>query len=211
MRYGWLLGLLLVVGCVPSERTDMAALSTPPQWETMLAQSREAKDRQFRTTPDSPLAPDQKADFAGLEYFEADPALYFVGPINYLEKPEPLEMITTAGQARPCERIGWIEFEIAGAKQSLQVYRMTDNPVAAEDLFLPFQDATTGEETYPAGRYLELDGPIGGPYVLDFNKAYNPYCAYGYPERFACPVTPKANRLEVRIAAGERGFLPSKS
>ena len=67
-------------------------------------------------------------------------------------------------------------------------------------------DATTGTETYPAGRYLELFGPPGGPFALDFNRAQNPSCAYGAPERFACPVTPAENRLELRIEAGETGF-----
>ena len=84
---------------------------------------------------------------------------------------------------------------------------MLDNPQeGAADFFLAFTDETTGRETYPAGRYIELDGPPGGPYVLDFNLAYNPYCAYGRPERFACPRTPPENRLSVPIEAGERGY-----
>lgn len=201
--------LLSVVACVPDERADMISLETPPRWDEQIEAFRESKDEQFRTALDSPLSPEQRESFPGLDYYEPDPELYFVGPINFLPEPEPLQMITTAGQPRPCERVGWIEFAVAGEPVQLQVYRMTDNPQAAEDFFLPFQDATTGEETYPAGRYVELSGPPGGPFVLDFNTAYNPYCAYGHPERFACPVTPKDNRLEVRIAAGERGYEDS--
>jgi uncharacterized protein (DUF1684 family) len=66
-------------------------------------------------------------------------------------------------------------------------------------------DGTTGQETYHAGRYVDLQGPEGGPFVLDFNLAYNPWCAYGAAERYVCPVTPPENRLAVRIEAGERG------
>jgi len=68
-------------------------------------------------------------------------------------------------------------------------------------------DKGSGSTTYPAGRYVDLVGPSGGPYVLDFNYAYNPSCAYGDPERFQCPATPAANRLPVPIEAGERGWV----
>ncbi len=94
-------------------------------------------------------------------------------------------------------------FHIDGRPHRLQVYRLADG---TGELFLPFQDLTTGGDTYPAGRYLNLiPSSQTGPYELDFNLAYNPSCAYGGAERFACPVTPPENRLDVRVAAGERG------
>jgi uncharacterized protein (DUF1684 family) len=126
--------------------------------------------------------------------------------------PERFEIGTTAGGLRPAERYGQLSFPLDGEVRTLQVYRMLDNPPEAEESFLvPFRDRTSGKETYPAGRYVNLDGPPGGPYVLDFNVAYNPSCAYGDVQRFACPVTPPENRLDVRIEAGERGFQPSGS
>jgi uncharacterized protein (DUF1684 family) len=76
----------------------------------------------------------------------------------------------------------------------------------AADLFVPFMDATTGKETYPAGRYVNLEEAGPGRYILDFNLAFNPSCAYGAPERFQCPRTPAENRLLVPIRAGERGW-----
>ena len=90
---------------------------------------------------------------------------------------------------------------------TLQVYRLLDLPERSggDGLFLPFKDQTTGKETYAAGRYVDLDGPDDGPFVLDFNLAYNPSCAYGEPERFQCPVTPAENRLPIAVTAGERG------
>ena len=103
------------------------------------------------------------------------------------------------------EKIGYVSFELGDGTHTLQVYRLLDQPPTPDSpgFFLPFTDATSGEDTYPGGRYVELDGPEGGPYVLDFNRAHNPYCAYGAPERFACPVTPPANRLEIPIEVGE--------
>ena len=117
---------------------------------------------------------------------------------------------------------------VDGLPRRLQVYRLLDTGFGAtpEGLLLPFADATAGKETYPSGRYLDVLGPSGeirvvqgvqgrpvavGPFVVDFNRAYNPSCAYGAPERFACPVTPKANRMDVRIEAGERGFKLPRS
>jgi uncharacterized protein (DUF1684 family) len=94
-----------------------------------------------------------------------------------------------------------------GGTRTLQVYRLLDLPERAggDGLFLPFKDGTTGNETYSAGRYVDLQGPDGGPFVLDFNRAYDPSCAYGDASRFECPVTPKENTLTVRVTAGERG------
>jgi hypothetical protein len=118
-----------------------------------------------------------------------------------------MTMVTTAGKTRPCERWGRVTFLRKGRELSLQVYRLLDRPEGSggAGLFLPFKDATSGKETYAAGRYVDLDGPDGGPYVLDFNRAYNPSCAYGEPLRFQCPVPPPENALDVAVRAGERG------
>ena len=172
-------------------------------YETRLAGFRADRDVYFATDPESPILPDERQDFAGLEYFEPDPSLYFVGDLQIYVQPETLELITTAGQARVAERVGFVAFRVEGQHQRLQVYRLADG---TGSLFLPFQDGTTGIDTYPAGRYLNLvPSAASGPYELDFNLAYNPSCAYGGAERFACPVTPLENRLNVPIAAGERG------
>jgi hypothetical protein len=102
--------------------------------------------------------------------------------------------------------VGSIGFEREGAPHELQVYSLRDLPAEAWDsLFLPFMDATTGEETYPAGRYVELEKVEEGWYLLDFNQAYNPLCAYGR-EIYRCPRTPPENRLPIPVRAGERGW-----
>ena len=204
---------------------SMVPIEPPPQWAETLEAARERKDAFFRSSPDSPLMPGDVESFAGLEYWEPVPELYYAGPIQVHLQRESFQMVTTAGQMRPCERFGWIEFPVDGMPQRLEIYRLLDmgRGLTVESLLLPIADATTGKETYPAGRYVDLGGQSGdliigpgpdgrpqveGPFVVDFNRAFNPSCAYGAPERFACPVTPAENRLKIRIEAGERGFKP---
>jgi len=199
----------------------MVPILPPGNWSAELLASRSFKDQGFRESPDTPLVADDVAGFAGLQYWAPDPAYYYAGPIHVYAKKDRFDIVTTSGKTRPCERFGWIEFPVGGLPQTLQVYRLLDLGDGPESLLLPFADGTTGTETYPAGRYVEMEGPTDelhvtngpdgrpisvGPYVLDFNRAYNPSCAYGAPERFACPVTPAENRLRLRIEAGERGF-----
>jgi len=181
----------------------MVSIPPPDGWREALLAFRVDKDRLFREAADSPLLPEDLAGFGGLEYWAPDPRYYFVGTLHPYVEPARFEIVSTAGTKRPCEKLGWIAFPIDGEEQRLEVYRLLDG---GGGLFLPFADATTGRETYPAGRYVELVGPDGGPYVLDFNRAYNPSCAYGAPERFQCPVTPPENRLRVRVETGERGY-----
>jgi len=199
----WVALLLLLAGCTPQGDGSLLSIPPPPGWEESLVQYRQSKDRTYRQNADSPLRAEDRATFGGLEYFAYDPRLYLVGPIHTYPEPTQFEIVATSGEMRPCEKFGWIRFEVDGAPQELQVYRLLD----IDSIFLPFMDATTGQETYPAGRYIDVVGPSGGPYVIDFNQAYNPSCAYGEPSRFACPVTPPENRLDVRIEAGERGFI----
>jgi uncharacterized protein (DUF1684 family) len=199
--------VLPALGC-GGDFGSMVHIPPPRHWSEDLARFREAKDEFFRTSAESPLLAAEVAAFAGLEYFEPDASLYFVGDIEAYPNPEPFKLATTAGQEREAVRYGRIRFDLGGAPQVLQVYRLLDvePQEGSEGFFLAFYDGTTGSETYPAGRYLEIDGLPGGPYVLDFNMAFNPSCAYGDPTRFACPMAPRENRISARIEAGERGF-----
>ena len=185
----------------------MSSVPPPRSWAQDLAEHRHARDAAFASDPDSPIPRARRGTFRGLEYFPPDPAWRYAGWIERYPTPERITIVTTNGTPRPCERWGRVTFARDGRGLTLQVYRMLDLPdrPGGEGLFLPFKDGTTGKETYPAGRYVDLDGPDGGPFVLDFNRAYNPSCAYGEPERFQCPVTPAENTLPVAVAAGERG------
>lgn len=185
----------------------MSPVPPPQSWEAELVAGRQSKDALYRTDPDSPIPSARRAAFHGLIYFPVDPAWRYAGFIERYPQATPISMVTTAGKPRPCERWGRVTFLRDGKELTLQVYRMLDMPdrPGGEGLFLPFKDQTSGKDTYPAGRYVELDGPDGGPFVLDFNQAYNPSCAFGEPERFQCPRTPAENMLPIAVTAGERG------
>ena len=162
---------------------------------------RRAKDDFFANDADSPLTPDQKATFKGLNYFAEDPALRLeVMPVPVSGSPE-LELQTSTGEVQRYRRLGRISFEVGGMSGELTVLE------GPNGLFLPFVDSLAGTETYPAGRYLEPESLPGGRLLVDFNLAYNPYCAYN--ERWSCPLTPFENRLQMPIRAGEKVFRPS--
>ena len=201
-----LAGLGALAGCRGSGVT-MSPVPPPRSWEQTLAERRHARDDAFANDSDSPIPRVERAAFRGLTYFPPDPAWRYAGWVERYKTAERITIVTTNGQPRPCERWGRVTFVRDGRVLTLQVYRMLDLPdrPGGEGLFLPFKDLSTGKETYPAGRYIDLDGPDGGPFVLDFNQAYNPSCAYGEPERFQCPVTPAENALPIAITAGERG------
>ena len=185
----------------------MSLVPPPRSWEQEVAADRHAKDAAFGSDADSPIPSAERAKFRGLSHFPLDPSWRYAGWIERYKTAERISIVTTAGKPRPCERWGRVTFARDGRVLTLQVYRLLDLPKrkGGEGLFLPFADRTTGKETYTAGRYVDLDGPDGGPFVLDFNLAYNPSCAYGDPERFQCPATPAENRLPIAITAGERG------
>jgi uncharacterized protein len=196
----------LLAGCGTASG-PMTPIPPPRSWEREIASDRVARDEAFRTDPDSPLPRASRATFAGITYYPLDPSWRYGGMVEAYPNPEPLKIVTTAGEVRPGERWGRVRFTRDGREFALQVYRLLDQPnrPGGDGLFLPFKDTTTGKETYAAGRYVDLEGPDGGPFTLDFNRAYNPSCAYGEPRRFQCPVTPAENTLPIAVMAGERG------
>jgi uncharacterized protein (DUF1684 family) len=180
----------------------------PDGYAEAIAAGRSEKDRQFVIDPDSPIPAGLRNGFHGLQYWPVDPRYRLTVPLEEFDSKERFTIVTTMGEARPCERYGRLSFTLQGADLHLTVYRLLDGRQTgtAADLFVPFMDATTGTDTYPAGRYVNLEEAAPGRYVLDFNLAFNPSCAYGAPERFQCPRTPGENRLSVPIRAGERGW-----
>jgi len=112
---------------------------------------------------------------------------------------------TNTGEVRTGLRYGYFEFQVEGNSCRLQVYRMDDSLAeGGAYLFIPFKDETSGAETYAAGRYIDLKENTSGWYDLDFNRATNPYCAYG--KGYSCPVPPEENRLALPIRAGEKTY-----
>jgi uncharacterized protein len=168
-----------------------------------LTDFRAAKDQFFRSDPQSPLLPQQQASFQGLTYYDENPALVIEAVPEPFPDQETIEMQTSTGDIASYVRWSRIRFEVDGEEAALTVFR----DAGSGALFLPFQDANAGGETYGAGRYLEVEAVDGGRLQVDFNYAYNPYCAYN--ERWSCPIPPSENRLTVAVRAGEQTFANS--
>ncbi|RMD49712.1 MAG: DUF1684 domain-containing protein [Candidatus Thermofonsia bacterium] len=157
----------------------------------------------------SPLSRQQKANFSGLTYYEPNEDLIFTVEAERLPAGEPVVMMeTSTGDVRPYRRYGRVTFTIEGQQAILTIY----SDAHGQEFFLPFRDATSGSETYGAGRYLDNHRPgleplDNGQFRIDFNYAYNPYCAYS-PD-YSCPLPPRENWLTVPIRAGEKNFQPT--
>jgi uncharacterized protein (DUF1684 family) len=173
--------------------------ATPEEtYGTALEAERAEKDMYFRRDPYGPI--EDRQNFTGLSYYPPDPAFRFTLPLKRVES-QPFTFQTSTGDERVYQRIGTVEFEVEGQPAQLAIYKSEDD----DDLFLPFRDATSGKETYGAGRYLEPVELTNGEILLDFNLAYNPYCAYS--EAFSCPLPPVENWLTtVAIRAGEKMY-----
>jgi uncharacterized protein (DUF1684 family) len=159
---------------------------------------RHDKDEFFKHDMQSPLTREQKKTFTGLHYFPENPALRLEVPVELAETKEMIQMQTSTGDVQPYQKYGRFKFTVEGQEAELTIY------AGDYGYFLPFADALAGSETYGAGRYLEPEPTGEGKFRVDFNLAYNPYCAYN--PNWSCPLTPLENRLKVSIRAGEKVF-----
>jgi uncharacterized protein (DUF1684 family) len=176
----------------------------PHDYRSAIEGYRAEKDAFFKSAPGSPIPLAERDAFTALPYYPVDEDLVFDGlrPEPYTgDEPTTFQIPTSDGKLRPARRAGVFTFELEGEPRRLTAYELEG---AHRDgrMFLPFLDATSGTETYGAGRYLDLEPDEDGTYAIDFNLAYHPTCVYA-PE-FSCPLTPAENRLPVRVEAGER-------
>jgi uncharacterized protein len=168
---------------------------------------RESRDELFRTHPQSALDELQKTQFRALDYFEYDPELRFLSPLETNVEPDVLEFQLSDDGLVRAQRFARVRFKLDGQEHALSLFWLLGY---GGGVFLPFRDATAGQGTYGGGRYL-LDtikhadlGRVKDLVVIDFNYAYNPSCAYN--PRWVCPLSPFENRLNVPIRAGEMVF-----
>lgn len=172
--------------------------------ESSINQDRVEKDKYFASS-ESPLNDTLKALFQGLNYYVFDSLYVFTVELHKYDKPRELDMITSKGKIKHYIEYGYFEFDFEGRKK-LNAYR--PKPAIeghADYLFVPFKDLTNGNETYASGRYIELTlNESTVDYILDFNSAYNPWCAYS--DNYNCPYPPKDNHLSIAVYAGEKKF-----
>ena len=165
---------------------------------TELEESRKEKDAFFKSHPQSPLTPEQKKTFTGLDHFPENPALRLELKVEEFPDKEVVVMQTSTGDVQKYQKYGKFKFTVEEQEAELTIY------ASPHGFFLPFVDSLAGTETYGAGRYLEPEPLKEGKFRVDFNLAYNPYCAYN--PHWSCPLTPFENRLKVPIRAGEEVF-----
>jgi uncharacterized protein (DUF1684 family) len=202
-------GLALVLAACHAEDADLrcraASPADPAVYRTEIESARAAKEQSFKTADDSPIPVARRPSWKGLSFYPVDPRLRFEGTLMRKVASDTFTIVATSGARRPIREVGYFWIDLGAGREKLPVYELLDlDPQDAGHLFVPFMDATTTAETYPAGRYLEVEDKGQGRYVLDFNLAYNPLCAYG--GTFACPVTPEKNRLRAAVRAGETGY-----
>jgi uncharacterized protein (DUF1684 family) len=165
---------------------------------TELENFRAQKDDFFASHPQSPLTAAQKLTFDGLRYFDEDSSLRLEVTATPFPEREQIEIQTSTGDVRVYTRFARFKFSVDGQEAELTIYE------TGHGFFLPFVDSLAGKETYPAGRYLDLEPLSDNRFLVDFNLAYSPYCAYN--DKWSCPLTPFENRLKVPIRAGEKIF-----
>src|SRR5687767_13318904 len=165
-----------------------------------LQEHRQRQDAFFRTNAQSPIPREERPSFEGLKYYNYNPDLDLVVEVNEFDQKQDIQMQTSIGDLRAFQRWGEFTFDVEGEPVRLTIYFSPHNGY----FFLPFMDATSGEETYGAGRYLDVEPLSGRQFAIDFNLAYSPYCAYN--PNYSCPIPPQENRLSVPIEAGEKNL-----
>ncbi len=187
---------LLASACSPSAPVDD---------DTALVKSiqdyRVSREQFMQSDPESPIPADKRSVLLPLKYYAPDPAFSIPAVLRLADQRPVFEMPTSTGAVRRMQRVGVLEFTLQGQPMSLGAF-VEDGTQQISTLFVPFADLTTGKETYEAGRYLDLHPTATNIYTIDFNRAYNPYCAYN--KSYECPFPPPSNRLKMEIRAGEK-------
>ena len=183
--------LVLLAACTPTERP----------YPEEIAARRAAIDEFMRESPQSPIPAARRSQFPALSYFSIEPDYRVPAELAVARGSEVIEIPTSTGQRRRMRRIGTLNFMLRGQPLTLTAFAEAESG-NMDRLFVPFGDLTNGTETYPGGRYLDLDRTATGVYDLDFNRAYHPYCVFN--SEYDCPFPPRENRLRVPIRAGEK-------
>lgn len=162
---------------------------------------------EYKDASTSPLKDKDRKNFKSLEFFSFDSTYVVTAKFEKTPNETPFEMKTTTERLPIYVKYGIVTFNLKGEAYQLNIYQNQDlkKKEGYDDyLFLPFLDDTNGEETYGGGRYIDLSIPESDEIVIDFNKAYNPYCAYN--EKYSCPIVPRVNYLELKVEAGVKAF-----
>jgi uncharacterized protein (DUF1684 family) len=187
---------------------QLAAQGVDTAFIRQITQHREEYKTHFLTDPRSPL---RAKDTAYLDFYAPDPAWRIPARLTLTPEAAPFDMLTYSGVTRLYQQYGILDFEADGKAQQMRIYQnltlIAKDSSFRDYLFLPFKDLTNAQTTYGGGRYMDFKtGDINDNIlILDFNKCYNPWCAYS--DGFNCPVPPRENHLKMEVTAGEKGYL----
>src|SRR6266705_4197358 len=183
------------------KEVEMSSATLPPSGITVGRFSLRLSHQRFPAIiVFDPQSPRYKL-YKGMLFFPPDLSYHIVAALTPNPKPHTTIILSTRGNQRRAVRVGRFDFKVNGAACRLEATRLLEPGVGEKEFGLFFTDATSGKETYAVGRYLDAEPRADGLYVLDFNRCYNPACAYS--EHYNCPIPPRANRLQVAIRAGE--------
>ena len=170
-----------------------------------IEEFRTEKDDFMKNSAESPFVQDKNAKFHPLKYFPVNPDFVFHSKLYRNTEPDTITIFGTKGEARKAIRFGFVKFNYEDKEYKLNVYKGTTKDGTVY-YTLWFTDKTTGDETYGVGRYLDFDLNPDTNYVydIDFNLAYNPYCAYS--AKYSCAIPSKDDHLDLAVEAGEKNF-----
>lgn len=199
MAVFWMLSLGMVLSCTPQKPAKkVSKIQAAKDFQYQL-------NLEFADKEKSPLDSIDFVQFRQLDFFPVSAKYIVTASFEKNEYPSPFAMSTSTDRKALYQKYGTLHFTLNGQNLSLAVYQDLEPDEAYKDyLFVPFTDQTNGEETYGGGRYIDLKQPLGAVVTLDFNQAYNPYCAYSH--RWSCVIPPKENDLKVAVKAGVKKF-----
>lgn len=202
-KVGIILLASLLICCNDDDETDDTDFISEFNAEKIIELRRE-KDKMFHTDEDSSITATERSSFKSLSYFPPDEKYFLPAAFEPFDNPDTVLIRTNSvSDNRKMLKYGKFTFIISDSSYNLFAYKSLD--AGEHNLFVPFSDATNGSKTYEAGRYLDVEEePDANEYILDFNLAYNPYCAYS--DKYTCPRTPAENRLPIAILAGEKKY-----
>jgi uncharacterized protein (DUF1684 family) len=197
--------LLSFAGCGEDPAPGPVAMDAAEleRWEIALVEWRIEKNEEFMDPEQTPLPASLLDGFEGLDYYFPVQEFRYRLALERSARPDTMMLSKRKGGTVPYVRAGTIRFRHGDRDHELVVYASSGESAEAEQLFLPFYDLTNDETTYPGGRYLDLAVGADGMVEVDFNKAYNPLCAYD-PDAWNCTLPPEENRLPLRVEAGEK-------
>lgn len=211
--YLLLISILLSTACKEKKKYHDAkkdeTITAPTDALADILSFQKALNEEFKDPEESPLPDRYRKDFESLEFFAPDTT--YIVEARFVRTPESLPFLMPTTTDRKSKEVvyGIVHFELNGKNRQLEVYQnqeLMQQEEFRDYLFLPFTDDTNDKETYAGGRYIDLRIPDSDVIKIDFNKAYNPYCAYN--KKYSCPIVPSVNALDTEVRAGVKAFEP---